>query len=406
MSIFYSLLGFLIGFGLVCFSIPPIIRVSFAKHLYDIPNERKASKAVVPTLGGVSIFIGFILSTIIASDGYNFGELKYLFAALIIMFFVGLKDDMMDISAFKKLFAQIITALILIILGDFRFTSLQGLFGLHDISYAASFFLTLFIMIALINAINLIDGIDGLASGVGILISSILGTWFILTNHFEYGITCFSLAGSLVAFFLFNVFGKKNKIFMGDTGSLILGVILVVLAIKFNEFNIYDVGSYAILSAPVISIAIFIVPIIDTLRVFFIRLSEKRSPFSPDMNHIHHSILKLGNSHLSATLLIVFVNIIFFAVAVSLSRIMNINNLLIIILSAGFTVAYIPILIAKFKHSEKSANIKIAAKRSIILHKELFAEPAISMSAKKPVLIATKKQKTSKKKELEESSVY
>ncbi|MDP2113671.1 MAG: undecaprenyl/decaprenyl-phosphate alpha-N-acetylglucosaminyl 1-phosphate transferase, partial [Bacteroidota bacterium] len=118
MSIFYSLLGFLIGFGLVCYTIPALIRVSLAKHLYDTPNERKASKVVVPTLGGVSIFIGFIISTIIASDGYNFGELKYLIAAVIVMFFVGLKDDLMDISAIKKLFAQLATALILIILGD------------------------------------------------------------------------------------------------------------------------------------------------------------------------------------------------------------------------------------------------------------------------------------------------
>ena len=123
---------------MVCFTIPALIRVSFVKHLYDTPNERKVSKLVVPTLGGVSIFIGFIISTIIASDGYNFGELKYLIAAVVIMFFIGLKDDLMDISARKKLFAQLATALILIILGDFRFTNLHGAFGIHEISYASS----------------------------------------------------------------------------------------------------------------------------------------------------------------------------------------------------------------------------------------------------------------------------
>ncbi|MDP2891397.1 MAG: MraY family glycosyltransferase [Bacteroidota bacterium] len=404
MSIFYSLLGFLIGFGLVCFTIPALIRVSFAKHLYDTPNERKASKVIVPTLGGVSIFIGFIISTIIASDGYNFGELKYLIAAVMIMFFIGLKDDLMDISALKKLVAQLITALILIILGDFRFTNLHGIFGLHEISYASSFIITLFIMIALINAFNLIDGIDGLASGVGILISSGFGTWFLLAGHYEYGITCFSLSGSLVAFFLFNVFGKKNKIFMGDTGSLILGVIMVIFAIKFNEFNINQVGTYAIVSAPVVSIAILIVPTIDTIRVFFIRLSEKRSPFSPDMNHIHHKLLKLGNSHLSATMYILGFNILFIVFALSLNQIMSINNLMIVLLAMGFTVAFIPSLMIKLKDRSESLNFEIAEKKRNFKHKELLTEPALSMTARNPTMSAIHVNKALSKKEMKHST--
>ena len=403
MSIFYSLLGFLIGFGLVCFTIPALIRVSFAKHLYDTPNERKVSKVVVPTLGGVSIFIGFIISTIIASDGYNFGELKYLIAAVIIMFFIGLKDDLMDISAQKKLFAQIATALILIILGDFRFTNLHGAFGLHEISYPVSFVITLFIMIALINAFNLIDGIDGLASGISIVISSVFGTWFLLTGHYEYGITSFSLTGTLLAFFIFNVFGKKNKIFMGDTGSLILGVIMVILAIKFNEFNINQTGPYAILSAPVVSIAILIVPIIDTLRVFFIRLSEKRSPFSPDMNHIHHSMLKLGNSHLSATLIIVFFNFVFIGFAISLSFLVNINNLMVVVIATGFLIAYIPSLILNLKRSSESIKIENSAKLRNIEIREFKSEPALSMNSKKPSIAAIPLKKAILKKELNHS---
>jgi len=405
MSIFYSLLGFLIGFGLVCFTIPALIRVSIAKHLYDTPNDRKVSKVVVPTLGGVSIFIGFIISTIIASDGYNFGELKYLIAAVIIMFFIGLKDDLMDISARKKLFAQLATALILIILGDFRFTNLHGAFGLYEISYASSFFLTMFAMIALINAINLIDGIDGLASGISIVISSVFGTWFLLTGHYEYGITSFSLTGTLVAFFLFNVFGKKNKIFMGDTGSLILGVIMVILAIKFNEFNINQTGPYAILSAPVVSIAILIVPIIDTLRVFFIRLSEKRSPFSPDMNHIHHNMLKLGNSHLSVTLIILLFNIIFIGFAILLGRFVSINNLMIVVIATGFLIAYIPNLILNSKRSSESIKLENSTKLRNIEIREFKSEPALSMTSKNPTLVTIPLKKTLLKKEFKHSSL-
>ena len=349
MAILYSLLGFLLGLGIVVFTIPPLIRVSFAKHLYDTPNSRKVSKVIVPTLGGVAIFLGFILSTIVATDGYVFDELKYLIAAVIIMFFIGLKDDLMDISAVKKLAVEIVVACILIVLGNFRFTNLQGAFGIHEINYATSFTITLFTIIGLINAFNLIDGIDGLASSISIVISSVFGTWFILAGHHAYGIMCFSLAGTLVGFFFFNVFGKKNKIFMGDTGSLILGVVMVILVIKFNELNINQNLPYAVHAAPVVSMGILIIPIIDTLRVIFIRLSEKRSPFSPDMNHIHHNFLKLGFSHLKSTSFIVLMNVVFIGLTFTFHRMLNINNFIVSIFSLGFFMAYIPSLIYKFK---------------------------------------------------------
>lgn len=380
MSIIYSILAFLIGFSLVYLTIPPLIRVSFAKHLFDTPNERKASKVVVPTLGGVAIFIGFILSTIIATDGYMFSELKYLIAASIIMFFIGLKDDLMDISATKKLVVQIATAVMLITLGDIRFTNLQGAFGIYEINYAVSLLLTLFTMIALINAFNLIDGIDGLAAGVSIVISTVFGFWFLLAGHPEYGIMCFSLSGSLVGFFIFNVFGKKNKIFMGDTGSLILGVIMVIVVIKFNEFNILQQGRYAVNAAPVVSIGILIVPIIDTLRVFFIRLSEKRSPFSADMNHIHHKCLQLTHSHLKATLLILFFNILFIGLTFILNQALNINNLIVSLLSIGFLLAYIPNLILKWRQNATEAIVEKSAIKIKNKNAGLYSEPVLSKS--------------------------
>lgn len=400
MSMLYSIFGFVLGFVLVYVTIPPIIRVSIAKHLYDTPNSRKASKVVVPTLGGAAIFIGFILSTIIATDGYNFGELKYLIAAVILMFFLGLKDDLVDISARKKLFVQLAATSMLIVLGNFRFTNLQGVFGFYEINYPISFAITLFTMIALINAFNLIDGIDGLASGICILISMVFGSWFLLAGHAEYGIMCFSLAGCLIAFFIFNVFGKENKIFMGDTGSLILGVIMVVLVIKFNELNINQLAPYAIRNAPVVSIGILIIPIIDTLRVFFIRISEKRSPFSPDMNHIHHQFLKLGNSHLKSTLLIGFINLLFIAFTFAMDSILNINNLMITIFALGITFAYIPGYICNYRTrtgfrllSQKSEEMEEIAANKI----EIIGEPFYPMSfqelkhSKYPKVIVKKK---------------
>lgn len=406
MSVIYSIIGFILGFGLVYLTIPPIIRVSIAKHLYDTPNSRKASKIVVPTLGGVAIFIGFILSTIIATDGYNFGELKYLIAAVILMFFLGLKDDLMDISARKKLLGQLAIAILLIVLGNFRFTNLQGAFGLHEISYPVSFAITLFTMIALINAFNLIDGIDGLASGLSILISAVFGSWFLLSGHYEYGITCFSLAGSLIAFFIYNVFGKKHKIFMGDTGSLILGVIMVVLVIKFNEFNINQLAPYAIHNAPVVSIGILIIPVIDTIRVFFIRISERRSPFSPDMNHIHHKFLELGNSHFKSTLWIGLINVLFIAFTFALNSTLNINNLMISLFTLGLTIFYVPSLMLNYR---KLNEIKLFLMKSEVLEEsftkkiKIIGEPYYPMSAIEPK--QSKHPKVYAKKELMDSVV-
>jgi UDP-N-acetylmuramyl pentapeptide phosphotransferase/UDP-N-acetylglucosamine-1-phosphate transferase len=356
MNLLNASIAFLMGIALVIVTIPPIIRVSVAKHLYDKPNERKVSKTIVPTLGGVALFIGLTISSLIATNGYDFSDLKYLIAAIIIMFFTGLKDDLIDISALKKLMLQIAASVILIVLGNFRITNFQGIFGIYEINYALSFSLSLFFLIGLTNAFNLIDGIDGLASGVSIVIASIFGLWFSLAGFHEYSIVCFSLVGSLISFFYFNVFGKKYKIFMGDTGSLILGITLSALTIKFIELNINTGSAFVVPSAPVLALAILIIPVIDTLRVFFIRLSEKRSPFSPDMNHLHHKFLALGFTHLQASMSIVSVNIVFIALTYYLSQIVSVNNLLVIVFGLGFFIAFLPCLAFKCNKIESVPN--------------------------------------------------
>jgi len=395
MDILYSISGFAIGFVLVILTIPPLIRVSIAKHLYDTPNERKVNKVVVPTLGGVSIFIGFLLSTIIATDSFDFNELKYLIAAITIMFFLGLKDDLTNVSAFRKLFVQLATSTMLIVLGNIRLTNLQGLLGLYELNYPVSFVITSLAMIAVINAFNLIDGIDGLASGVSTLISVIFGSWFLVAGHPEYGIMCFCLAGSLIAFFIFNVFGKKHKIFMGDTGSLILGVIMIILVIKFDQFNINLHTPYAIHASLVVSIGILILPVIDTIRVIFIRISGKRSPFAPDMNHIHHKLLELGNSHLQSSLLIGFFNILMIAITISLHRVLNINNLLISILTLGLVFAYIPGIILNYRKRTEIKHLIIqseSAGENTSKRIKIIGEPYYKRSGKG--LLHRRKKKT------------
>jgi len=288
---FDIIISLTLSFLIVYLIIPKIIKVSNIKKLFDVPNHRSAAKHVVPTLGGIAILAGFSISTIVASNSLNINELKQMFAAVIAMFLIGLRDDLIGLSAKKKFFVQIGVALYLVIMGSYRFTNLHGIFGVNEIGYIVGIILSVIAIIGIINAINLIDGIDGLASGVSILISVVYGFWFLNAGDVIYAITCFSLTGSLIAFFMYNVFGKANKIFMGDTGSLILGTIIAVLTIRFNEF-IPEKGN-AEQGLPAISLAILIVPIIDTIRVFSIRIMQGKSPFTPDMNHIHHIVLKL-----------------------------------------------------------------------------------------------------------------
>lgn len=352
MEIFLNTLSFLLGFVIVIIVIPSILKVSFAKELFDHINSRKVHTRVIPPMGGVAILIGFILSTIISTGGYLFFELKYIIAAVLILFFIGLKDDLMDISARKRFMVQIFAAVLLITFGDIQITNLHGLLGIYQLHHYTGFLLTLFIMLSIINAFNLIDGIDGLASGLGIMASVIFGTWFYISGHVEYAILAFALLGSLMAFFIYNVFGTKHKLFMGDSGSLVVGMLVAILSIKFNQFNIDMTMPFAIGASPTVSFAVVVVPLIDMLRVMTIRILQGRSPFVADNNHIHHRILTLVPNHFKVSLIMITANAFFVGIALfenhfSFNRTFQFLVLFLVALIASF----IPSVLNRIKHS-------------------------------------------------------
>lgn len=355
---FAIIIGFVIAFICVFFAIPKIILVSNAKNLFDVPNERGANKAkIIPNIGGIGIFAGICTGAIIALNSYDINLVSSLILSALIMFLIGLKDDIIGLSAWKKLIGQLVVVAYLIFVCNIRITNLHGIFGIYDINYLPSTILTIVVYIGLINAFNLIDGIDGLASGVGIVISSAYGLLFLYLNLIEYSALSFSITGSLVAFFFYNVFGKKNKIFMGDTGSLTLGVCFAIITIWFNELPPLNRSLNVFAFAPAISIAIMIVPVIDALRVMAVRIWTKKSPFKPDMNHIHHHLLRITGNHLHSSLIIVFANIIFIALLFALIKMTEINALFFSILTLGFITSYIPVLINTIKTMiEKSAH--------------------------------------------------
>lgn len=354
--IIQHIFAFFIGSFLVYISIPVIVRLSAIKHLYDEPNERRLNKVVVPNLGGVAIFLGITVSTLLSVYQNQFPDFRYILAAMIILFFIGIKDDILMISPLKKFTAQTICAIILIVPGNFRFTSLHGILGIYELNYFTSFLFSLLAIVAIINALNLIDGIDGLSSSIGILVSVAYGAFFFAFGKYNYSILCFATTGSLISFFLFNVFGKQNKIFMGDTGSLIVGLIIAALTIKLNEFSLNS-GIQTNGFMPVFTLSVLALPVFDMLRLFTARLLEKKSPFHPDINHIHHKLLKIGYSHGQTTSILIGANLIVILLIYSLRHLDN-NLLLLLLIGISTVLSFVPEVIYTYKKSRNSTTLK------------------------------------------------
>lgn len=302
-------LAFLTALILSFLSIPSIVRISKVKHLFDEPDSRKCHKSRVPTLGGVAIFGAMIFSLTFWSDQELIRELQYILASLMILFYVGVKDDLLNIRAYKKLIVQIVASFIIVHYAGIRLFSFFGLFGIHDLDVFSSYAISIFTITSLTNAFNLIDGIDGLAGSIGILVSLIFGVWFSCVHSYQYAILSFTMMGALIGFIYYN--WSPAKIFMGDTGSLIVGFVSAILAIKFIEINRHmdREADFKVISVPVVTISILVIPIFDTIRIFSVRILKGRSPFAPDRNHIHHLLLDRGMTHSQTVLTLLGVNI-------------------------------------------------------------------------------------------------
>lgn len=295
------IIGGIIAFCLTFLAIPVIITVANEKKLFDEPDDnRKIHKRPIPSLGGFGIFIGFILCLLLS---LNFNteapEFQFYIAAFLITFFVGIKDDILILSASKKIIGQLVVASILVFKAKLVITNMHGFLGIDGIDGIASDLLTMFAMVVIMNAFNLIDGVDGLAGSIGLITSAIFGIYFILNGNIPYAVLGIGFAASLLAFLHYNF--HPAKIFMGDTGSLMIGLVNVILVVKFIELaGAYE--RYPIAAAPAVGFGILLLPLMDTLRVFAMRISKGKSPFSPDRNHIHHLLLDRGFNHKGVTL--------------------------------------------------------------------------------------------------------
>ena len=355
-------LTLLTSFIVVLLATPALIKVAFLKRLFDEPGDaRKLHKRVVPTIGGIIIFAAtiFAFSLWFPYDHPEMDLLKrwiqdfqFVICSMVILFFVGIKDDIIGTAPIKKLAAHIIVGMILVLMAEVRIRSLHGLFGVYEIPLWASIFLSMFTYIVTVNAFNLIDGVDGLAAGVGLIGGLAFGILFALAGDIVMGMLAFALAGSLAAFLVFNF--SPAKIFMGDSGSMIIGLIMSVLAIKYVEYVPLEntIPFIKELFTPVVAMAVIAYALTDTLRIFVWRAIRGVSPFSADRNHLHHLLIDSGMSQAKTVISIYVANVAVIGVAIA-TRIYPVT--ISFAITAGFVVilAFIPWLM-KRRHLKKN----------------------------------------------------
>jgi UDP-GlcNAc:undecaprenyl-phosphate GlcNAc-1-phosphate transferase len=305
------LVAFFLLFSFALFLIPQIRKAVIRFGLYDTPVDRSSHSSIVPSFGGISFYICYVVLFFFIAPLDIDNMLLYIVASMSILFVIGLLDDILDLSAKIKFLGQLLAVSILLSSSEIRIDSLYGFIGIFEIPIYLSILGSLFFLIGLINAFNLIDGIDGLAALTGIIVTSFYSFMLYRLGYSFYLYISIATIAILLAFLRYN-FSKHKKLFMGDTGSLVIGLVLGVLTLKL--MSVGDLGylalSFRAEQLPIFLIGVLFVPILDIIRVIALRLLRGISIFSPDRNHIHHILIDSGLSHIKATFLIGFTNLI------------------------------------------------------------------------------------------------
>jgi UDP-GlcNAc:undecaprenyl-phosphate/decaprenyl-phosphate GlcNAc-1-phosphate transferase len=294
--------------------LPLIVKYFLKKNIVDFPGGRKIHKKVTPSMGGISIFVGFLMAALIWLDFYQWHSIRFVLASLFMVFLIGLRDDIVPFRALHKLFGQIF-AIVIFLFSSIYINSLYGFLGVNEIPKVVGYALTIFTVVIITNSFNLIDGLDGLAGSIGMIALLAFGIWFFLAEDYVFSLLCFSMIGGILAFLVFN--WEPSEIFMGDTGAMVIGMLLSILVIQFMNMNEALPNSSPIkFSATIASAACFIIiPLCDTLRIIILRISRGQSPFKPDKSHIHHAIMRLGMTHSGTAIILASVNGLFIVAA-------------------------------------------------------------------------------------------
>jgi UDP-N-acetylmuramyl pentapeptide phosphotransferase/UDP-N-acetylglucosamine-1-phosphate transferase len=304
-----------------------------------MPDDRKIHRQRISPLGGIAIFGGMILSFVFFTAHLVNPALNSVLVALIILFITGVKDDLYPLTPWKKLVGQVIAVSIIVLQGDIRLESFYGLFDIWVLPYEVSIVLSILFFIGIINSFNFIDGINGLSAGLGLVMSLTYAWCFYIIGEELFVILAVSIAGAQIAFLRYNLINAK--IFMGDSGSMVLGFFAALLTMAFLQENEKSSEMFLLhVDALVFSLSILIVPVFDTIRVVFIRVFiQRKSPAAADRNHIHHLLLDVGLNHFQATMILVFTNIAFIILTLILNDFIRAKYLIVVILIVAFALS-------------------------------------------------------------------
>ena len=288
---------------------PRLVKIALLKNIVDNPDARKLQRTPVPVLGGVAVFFGVVIAIGCMSSVVDCSGLPVVIMAMMAMLYTGTMDDILSLSPGLRFVIEIVVVLLLIFVGGYCIDDFHGLWNIGRFSYWCAVPLTVVAAVGIINAINLVDGVNGLSSGYCIMACLIFGTLFFLAGEAPMTILAAVSVGALIPFFLHNVFGKTSKMFIGDGGTLVMGVVMSVFVIAILQ-NGSRVAAYVNPNVGLVpfTLAVLSVPVFDTLRVMSTRILKGTSPFRPDKTHLHHRFIDLGCSHVATTLAILGVN--------------------------------------------------------------------------------------------------
>ncbi len=373
-----------VSFGITYFMIPKIILTVKYKQLMDNPNSRSSHSDHTPTLAGLSFYASLMVCFFFIQKQDDSVIQDNLMVALTILFFMGLKDDLMVLASKTKVAMQTVAIFFILIHTEFHVINFHGFFGIDQVPVFIAVLFSYFSILYIINAYNLIDGIDGLAGMLGVLISSIYAGMFFVAGLYFYFLLAIIIIGFLAAFLRYNI-SKKNKIFMGDTGSMIIGFLIGVMTLRFLTLETQQLEKIHIVPENlfIVTLSILFFPIIDVVRVMLIRILNKKSPFDADRRHLHHIFIDKGLAHVKASVTLTVTSVIAFIIIYLANPYLSSFGLLLLFFGITFITFYVLLLL------DKDAKARVHRKK----FKTFIPGPiyAIEFRIRKSVIIVLKK---------------
>ncbi len=351
---------------------PKVLKIAILKNIVDNPDARKLQRNPVPVMGGVAVFFGIVIGLCSSKAIFDSANTFMLISAMMIMLYIGTMDDIIDLSPSSRFLVEIAVIAWLMYASKSSMNCFGGLWGIDTIPATASYALTIFAAVGIINAINLIDGVNGLSSGFCFMSSVLFAIFFHITGNQVMTTLAISAAGAIVPFFLHNVFGQSSKMFIGDGGTLVIGTMMAMFVMNILGAN----PGCATLAAKGVglipfTLAVLSIPVFDTLRVMSTRILHKKSPFHPDKTHLHHMFIDLGFSHIGTTVSILSLNfLIVVAWFASYKLGASIDVQLYIVVALSILTTFVLYLYAKRLIAKESKRLNRFKKIAKALHIE------------------------------------